>query len=103
VGPENQGRFGVMILMGANSLLGPLDGLGLENLDFFGPKWHLLRSLPFQGPIKSRFSRPSPSNGPSNEFAPIKIITPKRPIKTGILVILSALVSLVAISGLKKV
>ncbi len=31
------GRFGVMILMGANSLLGPLDGLGLENLDFIGP------------------------------------------------------------------
>ncbi len=29
-----------------------------ENLDFFGPKWHSLRWLPFQGPKKSRFLGP---------------------------------------------
>ncbi len=28
----------------------PLEGVDPENLDFFGPKWHSLRSLPFQGP-----------------------------------------------------
>ncbi len=29
-------------------------------LDFFGPKWHSLRSLPFQGPKKFRFLGPPP-------------------------------------------
>jgi hypothetical protein len=29
-----------MILMRANPLLGTLEGLSPENLDFFGPKWH---------------------------------------------------------------
>jgi hypothetical protein len=29
----------VMILRGATSLLGALEGVGPENLDFFGPKW----------------------------------------------------------------
>ncbi len=28
-----------MVLRGATSLLGALEGLGPENLDFFGPKW----------------------------------------------------------------
>jgi hypothetical protein len=36
-----------------------------------GPKWHSFRSLQFQGPKKSRFSRPIPSNGRRNEFARI--------------------------------
>jgi hypothetical protein len=40
----------LMILTRANSLHGPLEVVGPENLDFFGPKWHSLRSLPFQGP-----------------------------------------------------
>jgi hypothetical protein len=50
-----------MILVGANPLLGPLDGMGpenLENLDFFWPKWHARsrcyfraqKGLDFQGP-----------------------------------------------------
>jgi hypothetical protein len=39
--------------MGANPLLGLLEGVGPENLDFFGPKWHSHRSQPFQGPKKS--------------------------------------------------
>jgi hypothetical protein len=43
--------------------------------DFFGPKWHSLRSLSFQGTKKSQFSVPTPSNGPCNGFAHIKIIT----------------------------
>jgi hypothetical protein len=46
-----------------------------KNLDFFGHNWHSLRSLVFQGPKKSRFSGPTPSNGPCNGFARIKIIT----------------------------
>ncbi len=41
----------------------------------FGPKVHSLRSLPFQGPKKSWFPPPPPSNGPWNWFSPIKIIT----------------------------
>ncbi len=33
----------VIILMGTNPLLGPLEGVGPENLDFFWPLWHSLR------------------------------------------------------------
>ena len=35
----------LMILMWSHPLLGQLEGVGPENLDFFGPKWHSLRSL----------------------------------------------------------
>ncbi len=38
----------------------------VSDWDFFGPKWLFLRSLPFQGSKKSRFSGPTPSNGPCN-------------------------------------
>ncbi len=48
----------LMVLRRATSLLGALEGVGPENLDFFGPKWHSLCSLPFQGPKKSRFPMP---------------------------------------------
>jgi hypothetical protein len=36
----------------------------------FGPKWHSLRSLPFQGLKKSWFSGPTPSAGPCNGCCP---------------------------------
>ncbi len=69
--------------MGANPLLGPLEGVGPENRDFFGP-WnghaHERRECHL-GPKKPRFSGPTPSNGPSNGFAPIKIINSKCHIK----------------------
>jgi hypothetical protein len=55
-----------MILMRANPFLRPLERGGPENLDFLGPKWHSLRSWPFQCPKKSRFSVPTPSNGSRN-------------------------------------
>ncbi len=51
-----------MVLRGAISLLGALEGVGPENLDFFGPT-------------------PSSSNAPSNDVAPLKAIT-YRAIKT---------------------
>jgi hypothetical protein len=63
--------LGINDFDGENSLLGPS-----ENLDFFGPKWHSLCLMPFQGPKKSQFSGPASSNGPRNELAPIKIISP---------------------------
>ncbi len=34
--------------------------------------------LPFQGPEKSRLSGPTPSNGPGNGFALIKIFIPRQ-------------------------
>jgi hypothetical protein len=66
-----------MILMGTNPLLGPLEGVGTENLNFFLALMALASlALPFQGPKKSRrFSGLTPSNGSSNGFARIKIIT----------------------------
>jgi hypothetical protein len=39
----------------------------------FVPKWHSLRSLPFQGPNKSRFG-PTPSTCHRNGFSRMKII-----------------------------
>jgi hypothetical protein len=47
-----------MVLMHAASLLGALEGVGHENLNFFGPKWHSLRWLPFQGPKSLDFQGP---------------------------------------------
>ncbi len=47
----------------------------------FGPKWHLLPSLTFQGTKKSWFSGPTPFNGPRNGFSRIKIVTSKSHIK----------------------
>jgi hypothetical protein len=35
-------RLYLMVLRSATSLLGALEGVGPENLDFFGPKWHSL-------------------------------------------------------------
>jgi hypothetical protein len=65
-----------MILMRENLLLGPLKGVGPENLDFSGPKWHSLCSLLFQGPKKSRFSGSTPSNGPEMDFPASKSLRP---------------------------
>ncbi len=52
--------LGLNDLMGANPLLGPLEGAG-----FLWLKWRSLRSLPFQGPKKSL-----PGATPSNWFFP---------------------------------
>ncbi len=52
----------------------PLEGVSPLHRNFFVLKWHWLRSLPFRCPKKSRFSGPTPSNGPINGFARTKII-----------------------------
>jgi hypothetical protein len=62
-----------------------------KSFDFFGPKWHSFRSLPFQGPKKSRFSGPTPSNGYQNVFTRIKIITSRAISTTGTLIVNLAL------------
>jgi hypothetical protein len=41
-----------MIMIGANPLLGPLEEVGPENIDFFGPKWHLSSLVAISGPKK---------------------------------------------------
>ncbi len=55
----------VMVLRHATSLQGALEGAGPENQDC---------SLPFQGPKKSRFSGPTPSNAPSKDVPRLKTI-----------------------------
>jgi hypothetical protein len=60
--------------MGANPLLEPLERAVLENLNFLGAKWHLLR-FALSGPKKA-FSGPTPSNGACYGFARIKINKP---------------------------
>jgi hypothetical protein len=66
VGLFCQDGFFFVMFKGANLLQGPLEGWSFENRDLYGPKWHLLRSMPFQATQKSRFSGPTPSNGPCN-------------------------------------
>jgi hypothetical protein len=41
-------RLYLIVLRRATSLLGALEGVGPENLDFFGPKWHSLCSCHFR-------------------------------------------------------
>ncbi len=70
-----------MVLRGATSLLGTLEGVGPENLNFFWAQMAITSLVPFQGPKKSRFSGATPSNAPRNDVAPLKTIT-YRAIKT---------------------
>jgi hypothetical protein len=46
--------------------------------------------VPFQGPKKSRFSGPTPSNAPRNDVAPLKIITYRAIKTTGTLIVISS-------------
>ncbi len=60
----------VMVLRGATSLLGALEGVGPNRL--FWAQMALALLVPFQGPKKSRFSGPTPSNAPSKDVEPLK-------------------------------
>ncbi len=60
----------LMIFMGENPLREPLEGVGPENREFFGPLFGNERSECDLDPKKSRFSGPTHSNGRSNGFAP---------------------------------
>jgi hypothetical protein len=44
--------------------------------------------VPFQGPKKSRFSGPTPSNAPRNDVAPLKISTYRAIKTTGTLIVI---------------
>ncbi len=44
--------------------------------------------VPFQGPKKSRFSGPIPSNAPRNDVAPLKTITYRAIKTTGTLIVI---------------
>jgi hypothetical protein len=57
----------IMILRGVTSLLGALEGVGPENLDFFGP---------------------THSNAPRNDVAPLKIIMYSAIKTTGTLIVI---------------
>ncbi len=57
-----------MVLRGATSLLGASTFLGPNGT-------HFARARVFQGPKKSCFSAPTPSNAPRNDVAPLKTIT----------------------------
>ncbi len=63
-----------MILRGATSLRGALEGVSPENQDFFGPWNGMSEASAIWPKKKSRFSGPTPSNAPSNDVAPLKTI-----------------------------
>jgi hypothetical protein len=46
--------------------------------------------VPFQGPKKSQFSGPTPSNAPCNDVAPLKTITYRAIKTTGTLIVIPA-------------
>ncbi len=53
-----------------------------------GAQMALASLVPFQGPKKSRFSGPTPSNAPHNDVAPLKIITYRAIKTTGTLIVI---------------
>jgi hypothetical protein len=71
-------RLYLIVLRGATSLLGALEGVGPQ---LYWAQMALDSLVPFQGPTKSRFSGPTPFNAPRNDVAPLKTIT-FRAIKT---------------------
>jgi hypothetical protein len=58
----------------------------------FWAQMALASLVPFQGPKKSRFSGPTPSNAPRNDVAPLKIITYHAIKTTGTLIVISHLI-----------
>ncbi len=52
-------RLQLCVLCWANPSLGPLKGVGPENLDFFGPKLYSLHTLPFQDHKSLDFQGPT--------------------------------------------
>ncbi len=53
----------------------------------FWAQMALASLVPFQGPKKSRFSGPTPSNAPRNDVPPLKIITYRAIKTTGTLIV----------------
>jgi hypothetical protein len=81
----------LMVLRGATSLLGALEGVGPENRDFFLGQMALASLMPFQGPKKSWFSGLTPSNAPRNDVAPLKIIMYRAIKTTGTFIVILSL------------
>jgi hypothetical protein len=54
----------------------------------FRAQMALASLMPFQGPKKSRFSGPTPSNAPHNDIAPLKTITYRAIKTTGTLIVI---------------
>jgi hypothetical protein len=67
-------RLYLMVLRGATSLLGALEGVNPENIDFFGHKWHSLRLCHFRAQK-------------SNDVAPLKTITYRARKTTGTIIV----------------
>ena len=61
-------RLYLMVLRSATSLLGALEGVGPENLDFFGPNWPSLRLCHFRARKSLDFQGPPPT--PQNHYIP---------------------------------
>jgi hypothetical protein len=55
----------------------------------FWAQMALASLVPFQGPKKSRFSGPTPSNAPRNDVAPLKTIMYRAIKTTGTLIVIS--------------
>jgi hypothetical protein len=71
----------------------------------FWAQMALASLVPFQGPKKSRFSGPTPSNAPRNDIAPHKTITYRAIKTTGTLIVIGiSTISLIpAVAGLPSV
>jgi hypothetical protein len=76
-------RDGVMIFMRENTFRGPLEGVDPENRAFLGPEMATSEASAIWTQKKSKFSGPTPFNGPSNRLSRIKIIIQAPYKKTG--------------------
>ncbi len=65
-----------MVLRGATSLLGALEGVGPKNLDFFGPKWHSFRTWHFRAQKSLDFQ------GPPLPMPLVMMLHPSKPLRT---------------------
>jgi hypothetical protein len=79
--------FSVHSLVQNSGVYPPLFCCNYFHLDFFGPKWHWLRSLSFQGPKKSRFQGPPLIMALVIDIARLKIITYRAIKTTGTLIV----------------
>jgi hypothetical protein len=75
-------------LLAVNKYIYKTTNVPVVFMALFWAQMALASLVPFQGPKKSRFSGPTPSNAPRNDVAPLKTITYHAIKTTGTLIVI---------------